>query len=68
MTKAGPSDFAFKYHGHKHAFQAANPTERDGWLVALETRQAGAKLNREGIVGSDGYKTSLENFGKSGRP
>lgn len=40
-----------------------NATERDGWLVALETRQADAKTNREGIVGSEGYKSSLDKFG-----
>ncbi|KAL8712300.1 MAG: hypothetical protein Q9220_003451 [cf. Caloplaca sp. 1 TL-2023] len=66
VAKAGPMDFSFKYHGHKHAFQAINPIERDGWLVALETRQAEAKTNREGIVGSEGYKSSLDTFAKSG--
>ncbi|KAL8874402.1 MAG: hypothetical protein Q9174_000247 [Haloplaca sp. 1 TL-2023] len=66
VTKTGPSDFTFKYHGQKHAFQAVNPTERDGWLVALETRQAEAKSNRQGIVGSEGYKSSLEKFSKPG--
>ncbi|KAL8777509.1 MAG: hypothetical protein Q9203_002605 [Teloschistes exilis] len=66
VTKAGLTDFTFKYHGHKHAFQAPNATERDGWLVALETRQADAKTNREGIVGSEGYKSSLDKFGKPG--
>lgn len=65
MAKAGPHDFTFKYHNHKHAFQAANATERDGWLVAIETRQAEAKANREGVVGSEGYKSSLEKFGRS---
>ncbi|KAL8948390.1 MAG: hypothetical protein Q9222_005417 [Ikaeria aurantiellina] len=66
VVKAGPMDFSFKYHGHKHAFQATNPIERDGWLVALETRQADAKTYREGIVGSEGYKSSLDKFAKSG--
>ncbi|KAI4256894.1 MAG: hypothetical protein LQ352_001894 [Teloschistes flavicans] len=64
VTKAGLTDFTFKYHSHKHAFQAMNATERDGWLVALETRQADAKTNREGIVGSEGYKSSLDKFAK----
>ena len=64
MTKTGPSDFTFKLHGHKHAFQAVNPTERDVWLMALETRQAEAKSNRESIVESKGYKSSLEKFSK----
>ncbi|KAL9585864.1 MAG: hypothetical protein Q9212_001266 [Teloschistes hypoglaucus] len=66
VTKAGLTDFTFKYHGHKHAFQAPNATERDGWLVALETRQADAKTSREGIVGSEGYKSSLDKFAKPG--
>ncbi|KAL8693016.1 MAG: hypothetical protein Q9218_002073 [Villophora microphyllina] len=66
VTKAGPTDFTFKYHGHKHAFQAMNATERDGWLVALETRQAEAKTNREGIVGSAGYKSAMDKFAKPG--
>lgn len=65
VVKAGPHDFSFKYHNHKHAFQAASATERDSWLVALETRHTEAKANREGIVGSEGYKSSLEKFGTS---
>ncbi|KAL8929856.1 MAG: hypothetical protein Q9208_001000 [Pyrenodesmia sp. 3 TL-2023] len=64
VAKAGPHDFTFKYHNHKHAFQAASATERDGWLVALETRHAEAKTSREGIVGSEGYKSSFEKFAK----
>lgn len=65
VAKAGPHDFTFKYHNHKHAFQAASATERDGWLVALETRHNEAVNSREGIVGSEGYKSSLEKFGMS---
>ncbi|KAL8907083.1 MAG: hypothetical protein Q9207_001624 [Kuettlingeria erythrocarpa] len=64
VAKAGPHDFTFKYHNHKHAFQAASATERDGWLVALETRHNDAVNSREGILGSEGYKSSLENFAK----
>ncbi|KAL8839502.1 MAG: hypothetical protein Q9170_001725 [Blastenia crenularia] len=66
VAKAGPSDFSFKYHNHKHAFQATTAAERDGWIVALETRQAEAKTGREGVVGSEGYKHSLEKFSKPG--
>ncbi|KAL8859456.1 MAG: hypothetical protein Q9178_004134 [Gyalolechia marmorata] len=66
VAKTSPTEFAFKYHGHKHAFQAVNTPERDGWLAALETRHAEAKTERDGIVGSEGYKSSLDNFSKPG--
>ncbi|KAL8819534.1 MAG: hypothetical protein Q9223_002051 [Gallowayella weberi] len=66
VTKTGPTEFTIKYHGHKHAFQAGNATERDGWLVALETRHTEAKTDRNGVVGSEGYKSSLEKFSKPG--
>ncbi|KAL8802413.1 MAG: hypothetical protein Q9182_003836 [Xanthomendoza sp. 2 TL-2023] len=66
VTKTGPTEFTFKYHGHKHAFQAGNTTERDGWLSALETRHTEAKTNRDGVVGSEGYKSSLEKYSKPG--
>ncbi|KAI4284993.1 MAG: hypothetical protein L6R38_001008 [Xanthoria sp. 2 TBL-2021] len=64
VTKTGPTEFSFKYHGHKHAFQAVNATERDGWLVALETRHTEAKTDRDGVTGSEGYKSSLDKFSK----
>ncbi|KAL8757672.1 MAG: hypothetical protein Q9199_002053 [Rusavskia elegans] len=66
VTKTGPTEFTFKYHGHKHAFQAVNTTERDGWLVALETQHTGAKTDRDGVTGSEGYKSSLDKFSKPG--
>lgn len=66
IAKAGLTEFSFKYHNHKHAFQAMNAAERDGWLVALETKHTEANTNREGIVGSEGYKSSLEKFAKPG--
>ncbi|CAO1605077.1 hypothetical protein XANCAGTX0491_008610 [Xanthoria calcicola] len=66
VAKTGPTEFNFKYHGHKHAFQAVNATERDGWLVALETRHTEAKTDRDGITGSEGYKSSLDKFSKPG--
>ncbi|KAL9604534.1 MAG: hypothetical protein Q9219_000499 [cf. Caloplaca sp. 3 TL-2023] len=66
VAKAGLHDFTFKYHNHKHAFQAASATERDGWIVALETRHAEAKTNREGVVAGEGYKSALEKFSKPG--
>ncbi|KAL8771191.1 MAG: hypothetical protein Q9209_003362 [Squamulea sp. 1 TL-2023] len=64
VTKTGPTEFTFKYHSHKHAFQAGNATERDGWLVALETRHTEAKTDHDGVVGSEGYKSSLDKFSK----
>ncbi|KAL9029797.1 MAG: hypothetical protein Q9196_001997 [Gyalolechia fulgens] len=66
VAKAGPTEFSFKYHNHKHAFQATSATERDGWIVALETRHSEAKTTREGVVGSEGYKSSMEKFAKPG--
>ncbi|KAI4190795.1 MAG: hypothetical protein L6R41_000569 [Letrouitia leprolyta] len=66
VAKAGLLEFSFKYHNHKHAFQALNTAERDGWLVALESRHTEAKTDREGVVGSEGYKSSLERFAKPG--
>ncbi|KAL8654276.1 MAG: hypothetical protein Q9226_003502 [Calogaya cf. arnoldii] len=66
VTKTGPTEFSFKYHGHKHAFQAVNTAERDGWLAALETRRTEAKTDRDGITGSEGYKNSLDKFSKPG--
>ncbi|KAL8854559.1 MAG: hypothetical protein Q9221_000594 [Calogaya cf. arnoldii] len=66
VTKTGPTEFAFKYHGNKHAFQAVNTAERDGWLVALETRHTEAKTDRDGITGREGYKSSLDKFSKPG--
>ncbi|KAL8917170.1 MAG: hypothetical protein Q9172_005962 [Xanthocarpia lactea] len=66
VAKTSPAEFTFKYHGHKHAFQAVNTPERDGWLAALETRHAEAKTERDGIIGSDGYKSSLDKFSKPG--
>ncbi|KAL8736222.1 MAG: hypothetical protein Q9166_000377 [cf. Caloplaca sp. 2 TL-2023] len=62
VSKTGPTEFTFKYHSHKHAFQAGSTAERDGWLVTLETRHAEAKSDRDGVIGSAGYKSSLEKF------
>ena len=51
-------------HGHKHTFQAVTKAEKDGWLVAIGTKHADAKTEREAIVGSDGYKSALEKYGE----
>ncbi|KAI9698930.1 MAG: hypothetical protein M1836_003119 [Candelina mexicana] len=63
VTKEGINDFHFKLHGQKHTFQAGSLSERDSWLVAVQTRAAEAKTTAESITGSAGYK---ENFGRLG--
>jgi hypothetical protein len=64
FVKGDFMDFSFKLHGHKHIFQAPSRAERDGWLVAVETRSNEGKEAHEGLVGSEGYKNQLETFGK----
>lgn len=63
VTKGDQNDFTFKLHGHKHGFQAPTKAERDGWLVAIESRLANAKASREGLTGSEGYKSRIEHLG-----
>ena len=63
MVKGNFNDFGFSLHGHKHNFQATNKSEKDAWLVTIETKAAEAKTAREGIVGSSGYKSQLEKYG-----
>ncbi|KAI9747807.1 MAG: hypothetical protein M1835_001968 [Candelina submexicana] len=63
VTKEGINDFHFKLHGQKHTFQAGSLSERDSWLVAVQTRAAEAKTTIESITGSAGYK---ENHGRLG--
>lgn len=63
VTKGDLNEFTFKLHGHKHGFQAPTKAERDGWLVAIESRLANAKASREGLVGSEGYKSRIEHLG-----
>lgn len=64
MVKGNFNDFGFSLHGNKHQFQAVTKAEKDGWLVAIETKAAEAKSSREGIVGSSGYKSALESYGE----
>ncbi|KAL8673227.1 MAG: hypothetical protein Q9168_002339 [Polycauliona sp. 1 TL-2023] len=66
VAKTGPTEFNFKYHAQKHAFQATNTAERDGWLVALESRHTEAMTDRDAVTGSEGYKSSLDKFSKPG--
>lgn len=65
VTKGDLNDFTFKLNGHKHGFQAPTKAERDGWLVAIESRLADAKASRDEIVGSEGYKSRIEQLGMS---
>jgi len=58
LSKEGPVEFLFHYHGQKHAFKAGTAAERDGWFSAIETKSAEAKESKESITGSDGYKDS----------
>lgn len=64
VEKGSLNDFSFKLHGKTHHLQAQTKAEKDGWLVAIETKLAGAKASREGIVGSSGYKSALEKYGR----
>ncbi|PYH42093.1 uncharacterized protein BP01DRAFT_304088 [Aspergillus saccharolyticus JOP 1030-1] len=64
VAKEGASEFHFKVNGHKHTFQATSSTERDSWVLALETKAAEAKAEKETIVASEGYKAELEKLNK----
>lgn len=63
VAESSSNDFTLKLNGHKLLFQALTKAERDGWLVALETKMADAKSSRAGVLNSSGYKSALENFG-----
>ena len=65
VVKEGILDLSVKIHGQKHTFQAPSKRERDGWLVALEKAVQEAKSSREGVVGSEGYKSNLSKYSKS---
>ena len=63
MVKGNANDFGFTLNGQKHNFQAVTKSEKDAWIVAIETKAAEAKTSREGIIGSSGYKSALEKYG-----
>ncbi|KAF2234570.1 hypothetical protein EV356DRAFT_514961 [Viridothelium virens] len=65
ITKEGSRDFAFKYHDHKHTFQASNEKERDGWLLVVEKTAEEAKGSKEGILGSEKYKDTMSKLSRS---
>lgn len=62
MAKGNFNDFTVSIKGNKHTFQAQTKGERDGWLVALESKITDAKSARSNIVGSTGYKSQHEKF------
>lgn len=64
MTKQDVNEFYIKINGQKHSFSAPTRDERDGWLVALETRSIEAKEAREGLIASEGYKSQHEKLSK----
>ncbi|KAJ4408848.1 hypothetical protein N0V91_003104 [Didymella pomorum] len=64
LVKDGTIAFAFKIHGHKHAFEAQTLTERDGWFVAVEKAIAEAKEAKEGIESSESYKEEKTKLSK----
>ena len=64
FVKGTFDEFHFKVHGQKHTFQAPSRAERDAWILAIETKAQEAKAAHEGIVGSEGYKSQHEKFGK----
>ena len=66
LAKGNFNDFTATLHGHKHTFQAQTKAERDGWLVAMEPKMADAVTSREGITGSEGYKSQFEKYGSFG--
>ena len=66
LAKGNFNDFTATLHGHKHTFQAQTKAERDGWMVAMGPKMADAVTSREGITGSEGYKSQLEKYGLFG--
>ena len=63
LHKDGTQALAFKISGHKHAFEAQNAVERDGWYVAFEKAIAEAKEAKDGIESSEAYKEEKEKIG-----
>lgn len=64
LSKDGSQAFNFKISGHKHAFEAQNAAERDGWFVAVEKAITEAKAAKDGIESSEGYKAEKETIAK----
>jgi len=64
VTKDGFNEFFFKLGGHKHTLQAGTGAERDSWIDALKSKASEAKEMKEGMVGSEGYRSQLEKYVK----
>ncbi|KAL2410526.1 hypothetical protein ABEF95_002200 [Exophiala dermatitidis] len=64
VIKDGYDQFSFKAGGHQHRFEASKPTERDGWVVAIEKAIEGAKGLKEEITGRESYKKNVEEYSK----
>ncbi|KAK7530075.1 Pleckstrin homology domain-containing protein [Phyllosticta citricarpa] len=64
VTKEGNVAFFFKFHGHKHQFEASSQAERDGWIVSIEKGIEEAKAASEEVTGSDEYKATIEALAK----
>ena len=65
VAKGDFNDFSFKLHGHKHSFQTPTKAERDGWVVAIESKSSEARAAHESLIGSAGYKSQFEKYGIS---
>ena len=62
LAKGNFNDFNGTVNGHKYTFQAVTKAERDGWLVAIDSKIADAKSDREAVTGSEAYKGQLEKY------
>ena len=51
-------------HHHTHKFEAANATERDAWLVAIEKEAEEGKGMKEEVTGRESYKKTLDGYCK----
>ena len=64
VERVGSHEFSFKVGTKEHVFQAASPTARDGWQVAIESAMNHAKGLQEDMDSSSGYKETLSSLGK----
>ncbi|KAK8166742.1 Pleckstrin homology domain-containing protein [Phyllosticta citrichinensis] len=64
VTKEGNVAFFFKFHGHKHQFEASSQAERDGWIVSIEKGIEEAKVASEEVTSSEEYKATIEALAK----
>ena len=48
----------------RHAFQAKSTAESRSWVVTLEKKILEARVMKDEIQGSEGYKKHMEAFGK----